>query len=399
MQAVLDSLPAAGCHRADDPGASPPRLTPHDRLSFLPCRTDARQHELASHRGVAQRLAALLDCAFHGLQGDARDDAVADLGYVVPNDTLTSPAEARRLGIHGEADFFGGLVPHPFVATKVITHGLWRPGAAAPEGWSDAFPQRVAGSVLPGFSTFAREDARAAGLALLAGGAVRLKLACGIGGTGQWVLRDAAALQARLDALDDAVIARGVVLERNLEREVRTFSVGRLRLGTLVASYAGTQRNTLDRHGQEVYGGSTITMALGDLERLQQLAADAGDDALAQAVALARTYHQAACDCFEGFLASRANYDVVQGLAGDGTPLAGVLEQSWRIGGASGAEVAALQALCADPSRTLARASTVEDHDPAATVPEGAVLYFRGDDPQAGPLTKYALLHDEPPHP
>ena len=43
--------------------------------------------------------------------------------YFVPSDTLTSEAAARA-GIRHEHDLFGGVVPHPFVATKTITHPL-----------------------------------------------------------------------------------------------------------------------------------------------------------------------------------------------------------------------------------------------------------------------------------
>jgi hypothetical protein len=71
----------------------------------------------------------------------------------------------------------------------------------------------------------------------------------------------------------------------------------------------------------------------------------------------------------------------------------GVLEQSWRIGGASGAEVAALEALNDDPAlQTGARI----DHRGAwadVPVPAGAILYFSGVDDHLGPITKYAEVH------
>jgi hypothetical protein len=381
-----------------EPAGSPQAvLTPHQRLSFVSCRADAREHELATQRGIAQRLATLMGCDF--TEGDVAPDASylpGALGYVVPNESITSLEAARRLGIRGEEDLFGGVVPAPFVASKAITHGLIRPDAAAPAGWSECFGERVRDSVLPGYAAFSLDDAREAGARLLADGPVRLKLACGIGGSGQSVAHDAAALQAQLDALPAEQVERhGLVLERNLADGVKTWSIGLLRLGTLVASYFGTQRNTLNRHGQEVYGGSTLTVVRGGFERLEQLARDGGDPEASRAVALARTYHEAARECFEGFLASRANYDVVQGRDAAGREHVGVLEQSWRIGGASGAEVAALQALCDDPRRETARASTVEAHGELGPLPEGAVLYYRGVDEHVGPLTKYALLHTD----
>jgi hypothetical protein len=362
--------------------------TAHTRVSFLACRAGGREHELAAQRGVAERLAVLLGCRFAGDADTAAPSAA--IGYAVPNDTLTSLDAARRWGIRSEADLFGGVVPFPFVATKTITHPLVAPGAAAPAGWCGEFAERVAAVVLPGRSVFSLDDARRAGRRLLRGGPVRLKLASGVGGSGQSVARDAAQLDAQLAALDAAEItAHGMVLERNLA-DARTFSIGVLRVGLLQASYFGTQCTTRNRHGDEVYGGSTITLARGGLDALEPLAGDAD---VRRAIALARTYHTAAFACFTGMFASRCNYDVVQGRDAQGRPLAGVLEQSWRIGGASPAEVAALQALCDDPGRTQVRASSVEVHAPDAVVPEGATLYFRGVDEHVGPITKYAWVH------
>ena len=91
--------------------------------------------------------------------------------------------------------------------------------------------------------------------------------------------------------------------------------------------------------------------------------------------------------------ASRCNYDVAEGCDASGRQYIGVLEQSWRIGGASGAEVAALQALKDDPTLQTVCASTTEVHGPGVAVPEGAILYFSGVDDHLGPITKYAELH------
>jgi hypothetical protein len=362
--------------------------TPHTHVSFLACRAGAREHELAAQRGVAERLAALLGCRFAGDADPAAPSA--SIGYAVPNDTLTSIEAARRWGIRSEADLFGGVVPFPYVATKTITHALVEPAAAAPAGWCGEFAERVATVVLPGLSAFSLDDARRAGQRLLRDGPVRLKLASGGRGSGQSLARDAAQLDARLAALDAAEIAaHGMVLERNLA-DARTFSIGVLRVGSLTASYFGTQCTTKNRHGAEVYGGSTITLARGDLQALEALAADAE---VRRAIAMARCYHEAAFACFTGMFASRCNYDVVQGRDANGRTLAGVLEQSWRIGGASPAEVAALQALCDAPERGQVRASTVEVHAPDAPVPQGATLYFSGVDEHVGPITKYARVH------
>jgi hypothetical protein len=103
-------------------------------------------------------------------------------------------------------------------------------------------------------------------------------------------------------------------------------------------------------------------------------------------------YDAAAHACFPGFFASRRNYDVVEGRDAQGHPRTGVLEQSWRAGGASGAEVAAHEAQQADPALDVVRASTVERYGPGVHVPADATLYFCGVDERAGMITKYARI-------
>ena len=206
-----------------------PAITSQRQVTYLACRTDAREHERATQRGVAARLAAMMGCRFDEVRHVATSGPV-DLGYVVPDMTIASLDTARALGIRGEEDLFGGVVPFPFVATKTITHPLIDPAAAAPQGWQSDFPERVRDVTLPGWSAFSLSDARAAGRRLLQGGDVRVKLASGIGGAGQSVARSEAELDAQLAAIGPAEFAEGVVVERNLV-DVRTYSVGRVRVG------------------------------------------------------------------------------------------------------------------------------------------------------------------------
>lgn len=359
----------------------------HAHVSFLPCANAARDHEVATHRAAAERLASLMGLRF--LPDVPSSQAVR--AYVVPSDTLTSISEARALGIESENDLFGGVVPWPYMATKTISHPLVGPHAAEPDGWCAAFATRVSDVVLPGFSAFSVADARRAAQRLPGDGAVRLKLACGVGGSGQQVVRNQAELDAALDAFGADAVRQGLVIECDLAA-ARTFSVGRVRVGDLEATYFGEQRTTRNQAGAEVYGGSTLTVLRGGFERLSE-AADDGE--VRQAIAFAGAYHAAALACFEGMFASRCNYDVVLGRDALGRPRMGVLEQSWRIGGATGAEIAALQAFADDPSLAMVRASTVEQHSVTQPLPERAIMYFRGVDPHVGPLTKYALLHDD----
>jgi hypothetical protein len=162
-----------------------------------------------------------------------------------------------------------------------------------------------------------------------------------------------------------------------------------VRVADLVASYYGTQRLTPDNAGAMVYGGSDLIVVKGDFDALvaQHLPED-----VRLAISQARTYDTAATRHFPGLLASRRNYDIARGRTPQGEWRSGVLEQSWRIGGASSAEVAALQAFRADPELTMVRAASVEVYGGAATPPPDAMVYFQGEDERDGLMTKYALV-------
>ena len=343
-------------------------------------------HERATLVHIGRRVAGLLGLEY----GGPYDPGVRYEGacYAIPSDTL-STGEAAGLCIRTTRDFLGGVVPHPFVATKTITHPLIDSAAARPEGWSPCFADEVDEVVLPGFSAFDGADARRAGLALLAGGPVRVKRARGIGGKGQFVAASPDELDAALTSLNPAELARdGVVIERNL-RGVTTYSVGRVEIGGMIASYTGTQRITRNSRGEEAYGGSDLQVVRGEFDTLLDL--DLPAEARL-AVVQAWQYDAAALRQFPGLMASRRNYDVAVGYEGNGDRRhSGVLEQSWRIGGATPAEIAAIEAFAGDASLKFVRASSMEVYGPCDP-PSGALVYFRGEDPKLGLLTKYAVV-------
>ncbi len=336
-----------------------------------------------TRQGIAQRLAAVMGFVYEGEYNPLTQ--YAGRPYFVPHDTLTRDV-AWRIGVRGESDLFGAVVPHPFVATKTITHPLVDDGSHAPAGWCTEFARRVTDVVLEGFSAFSKDDAVRAGRKCLERGPVRVKPATGIGGVGQLTVDSASKLAEALDAIEPKTLARsGVVIEQNLW-DVTTYSVGQVRVAGVVASYHGVQHLTKNNRGLEVYGGSGLTVVRGDFDALLALPMS---DELRLAIVQARTYDQTASECFEGFFASRRNYDVAQGRDAVGRRRSGVLEQSWRSGGASGAEIAALEAFRADPSLPRVRAITREVYGKAPAVPGDAAVYFSGSDPIAGPLVKY----------
>jgi len=346
-------------------------------------------HDAASRTALAQRLAELLGFEFGG-EYDAAVHYARAL-YFVPDEALDATV-ARALGIHDSSQLFGGVVPHPFVATKAITHPLLHPHACAPPGWSHAHAGRVQGAILRGFTAFSREDAQQAALTLLADVPVRIKCASGIGGSGQFVVQSLVDVREALAAIDGHEFAKsGVVVEENLDSPM-TYSVGLVDTGQLSAAYCGTQQTTRNSHGGEVYGGSTLDVTRGGFAALREQEFD--DDAR-EAIALASRYDEAALQSYDGLFASRRNYDVVIGTDVKRRRRAGVLEQSWRIGGASGAEILALEAFKRDPARTRMRSATREVYGAPCAVPTGAFVYFNGVDEHAGPLTKFAVeIHD-----
>jgi uncharacterized protein DUF3182 len=307
--------------------------------------------------------------------------------FFVPDDTLLLD-EAACLGICSPNDLYGGAVPHLFVKTKAITHGLVGRDAERPPGWSTAFAERVREIVLPGYTVFSNRDARTAARRLLPRGPIRLKKPLSASGKDQTVVTSLNELDGVLETVTaDEMAAYGLVLEENLRR-VRTLSVGEVAVGNFRISYYGTQRTVADNEGRPVYGGSDLVCVRGGWEVLDALPMSAEVRA---AVAASRRYDEATEE-FHGFTASRRNYDVAQGIGADGWPQSGVLEPSWRVGGASSAELAAMAAFARDPSLEIVRASHVEEYGESHRAPVDAIVEFQGDDPEAGPLLRYTIV-------
>jgi hypothetical protein len=349
-------------------------------------RPDAPQHEVQTNKALARWLAQILGCKFGGSY-DAEKHQGRDL-YLLPTQTIVGPASAHALGIKGPEDLWGGFVEHDFICTKAISHGLRSHLAHAPQGWSPLFSERVRNVVLDGLSVFALEDARPAAEHLLYNGPIRLKPVHACAGRGQEVIKS-------LDAFDD-ILARpdiekqfseGVVLEQDLS-DVVTHSVGQSFIGDKVLSYCGDQYLTKDAHGEEVYGGSNLLVVQGDYDELLKL--NLPDD-VRLAIEQAQVFDAAADEAYPRFYASRRNYDIAQGLDSNGKSRSGVLEQSWRMGGASSAEVAALQSFVNDPGMRAIRVSSVETYIDQP-VPADAIEVYRGPAENSEFLLKYVTV-------
>ncbi|MCX7514615.1 DUF3182 family protein [Frateuria hangzhouensis] len=347
-------------------------------------------HEAATHAAIARQLADLLDYDFAGAWVPGR--SYPGPVYFVPGDVLTGLDAADACGIRGPGDLFGGVVPDRVVASKAITHPLVDSPTRAPEGWCGDFAERVRPVVLPGYSAYAAADARRAGRALLHLGPVRIKPAHGNAGRGQRVATDISELDAIVESFDEDLLASdGMVLEADL-LDLTTWSVGQVRVDHHTIAYYGTQWLTRDNAGDVAYGGSSLRVHRGGFDALLR---EPLPPPVREAAAQAQLYDEAARQCFPRMFASRRNYDVVQGKDHRGQPHAGVLESSWRIGGASGAEAAALLRFRDDPGRRWLDARTEEHYGADATPPAGATVLFHGVDPACGPLLKCTLVEDD----
>ncbi|MDM0074614.1 DUF3182 family protein [Variovorax sp. J2P1-59] len=370
-----------------------PRFEPHDAPTaagvgfvmewVIDPANYCSEHELITRRTLAERIAGLQGMQYFGPV--SRRPPPAGPRYFIPSDTVETH-RAQAIGIRSESDFFGGAVPFSYVATKAITHPLHDGDAACPRDWVQSFSPRIGDCVLPGYSAFSEEDARRAGRTLLRSGDVRVKPVRATGGNGQTVVRDAASLDRTLASVPH-LDTDGVVLERNL-REPRTLSIGQVKVGALTVSYYGLQRLTRNHRGDQVYGGSDLTVVRGGFDALNAMPLK---PSLRLAIEQASVYHAAVVESYPGFMASRINYDVAQGPDDAGVWCSGVLEQSWRVGGATGAEVAALEVFKSQPERSLVRASCFEVFG-ETELPPGACVNYSGHDPDVGRLTKYSFV-------
>lgn len=364
-------------------------MTPTNRKKLVVAhsvRPDAPQHEVETNRALARWLAQILGLKFGG-SFDPELHSGRDL-YLLPTQTLVGAAAARQLGVSGPEDLWGGYVEHDFICTKAISHGLRNKNAHAPQGWSPLFSERVRSVVLDGLSVFSLDDARPAAEHLLYSGPIRMKPIHACAGRGQEVINSLDQFDeilARPDA--QTLFTEGVVLEQDLT-DVVTHSVGQSFIGDKVLSYCGDQYLTSDAQGEQVYGGSNLLVVQGDYDDLLKL--DLPDE-VRLAIRQAQVFDSAADEAYPGFYASRRNYDIAQGLDASGLQRSGVLEQSWRMGGASSAEVAALQSFVNHPTMRAIRVSSVETYIDQA-LPADAIEVYRGPAQDSEFLLKYVTV-------
>lgn len=280
--------------------------------------------------------------------------------YLLPLHTLLF-SEAQRLGIQTPQDLYGGVVPYEFVRAKVISHPLRQASMEAPPGWEHELGHELRPYTLKGYSAFSVQDAFWVARGLIHEGPIRIKLAHSNASQGQFICTHYTDIPALLQqAAYEPLIEKGVVIEENLT-DSTTYSVGQTEVAGLLISYIGEQHSTLNLANKTTYGGTRLLAVRGDYEQLRQTL-DA--PLMLEVLEFARQYEQRIFSYYPTLFASRRNYDVIHGRGWDGEMRLGVLEQSWRMGGASIAELYALEALMRDPALTSQHAWTKEEYVP-----------------------------------
>jgi hypothetical protein len=306
--------------------------------------------------------------------------------YYIPGKTILDPNLGQDLGIFSENDLFGGVVGYPYLRTKAISHELTSPYATKPEGWSDTFAKSVAEHVLPGYTVFSAEDAISAFQSLRGmRHEVRAKRCTSHSGKWQTVINNETELSNLLKGISpDELSSTGYVLEANLQ-DIETLSVGQVLINNSVVSYYGIQVFGDRPDKFSTYVGSRLTFTRGDFDEL--LKRELSDN-IRVAIQQAKQFDDATGHL--KVIASRRNYDVGQGYDISGNFHSGVLEQSWRIGGATGAEVLALLYLKDNPQENSISASSYIDVEGA--IPNEARIYGVRRNGDSSELSVYATL-------
>lgn len=336
---------------------------------------------------------------------------------ILPHETVVGQKEREKFKIESNTDVIGGWVSHGFLATKAIMHPAIDAQAQVPEGWNESNTQEFASAVkdhtLPGYSAFNWNDI-VYGWVLLKNQYpnedIRIKKNAEAGGLGQKVIHSYEELVAFAASINEEELSNsGVVLEVNLvdaDPRIITGSVGSLEINGIKLSYLGSQRiDPNPGEGKESYLGSDLIVTRGTMADLVNLPDDfisedhEYNDKLRKMATSAHHFDAATTDILNGnVIASRRNYDVLWGKgekdqSGEAKEYYGVVDQSWRVGGATGAELIAACIFQSEQNAVAVKASTyhVFEDEP---IPEGAVVFVENYDGDDGPKNIYTVLHE-----
>lgn len=307
---------------------------------------------------MARELAQFLDLPRVHIDYEDQLKPSAVDAYYLPLHTL-SLDQARQLGIDKASQLYGGVVPYDFLAHKAVAHPLLQDDMDRPPGWSNELGLSLRHTVLPGYSVFSKDDAlRTMSLLDEAGQTgIRAKLATGNAGKGQKVIYSRQELEELLNLPSwQSQLEHGLVLEENLLNG-ETFSIGQTQVGEHLFSYIGQQHQTTNLQQESVYGGTSLLLVRGGFQQLLRLS---GMKRIEHLLEMTMSYENNISQAFPQLYASRRNYDVIVGKNARGHYKTGVLEHSWRFGGASIAEILAIRTLQLHPELQHTHAWTRE---------------------------------------
>lgn len=345
------------------------------------CRPSDSPHNIASVEALAVRLSGLMRRQLLPTAQSFDQDRGT---FFIPTFAMAQQNGDPEMCV---ARFYGGIVRHGFMTTKLVTHPHWNADDHLPEGWDSGFAACLQDCVLSGVSVFSHRYALEAATALLKKHKVRFKNPYASGGKDQQVIETVRALDEFLENISDRDIANGLVVEEDIENST-TYSVGQVLIEDHVGSYLGCQYSSRDEGGNEVYAGSRLRLVRGGWDALcYQLRSPVAH----MIINKARRYDEAAQQHL-GLVASRRNYDVLVGPSTGSGIRCGVLEQSWRTGGASPAEILAMEKIAQDETVTAVQAVLHETYDPTPSLKKDDFIVYSGDDDSGRPLHKYARI-------
>ncbi|NKC49331.1 DUF3182 family protein [Ochrobactrum anthropi ATCC 49188] len=135
------------------------------------CQSSDSPHNVASVEALAARLRSLTG---RQLRPTLQSFDENNETFFVPTFALVRQDGHPEMSIE---NFYGGIVHHGFMATKLVTHPHWHDDDNLPEGWAGNFAACLQDCVLPGFSVFSHGHALdAAGALLKAQGSIQKSL-------------------------------------------------------------------------------------------------------------------------------------------------------------------------------------------------------------------------------
>ena len=331
------------------------------KVKALVIKTNKPRFKLAHYRNL--RIVDKIASIFQRFGGIDRGKTY----YVADKTIVLEFSENQKLIkdalIESEKDFFGGIVPRAYQSTKAIMHPLVSREAACPLGWSHEFSQELVHLelVLPGFTVFNIEDIRTAFNHLYDKGVyqIRLKDPLGYLGMNQFVVTSFQELEQFISdkIVDNEKLQQyGLVVEENLcPEDLKIYSVSFVTVAFHQVQCIGVQR-----FSQGLYAGTDFVIMQTGKYILPELLARVGifnkEDAQV-IIDKALLFRALLNKHIPEIKTARFNLDIVSGIASiysnstcELVKRFALLEQSFRVGGASAAEIWGLEYLLCHPS-------------------------------------------------